>query len=305
VSSPAGKRNVLVTGGSNGIGRETVRSFAWGGDTVWFTYVTGADRARETVGQLAAEGLDVQAFSFNQGEWDSHEQLLAALPGPVDVLINNAAVGSKTVERYAPASAAERSAAMLRINSLGPLWLTQRLVPGMVERGYGKVVNVASVGGGITSFPSFDLADGMSKAALVHLSRQLAVELAHTPVDVFAVCPGAVETDMLNASVLGRMDAATRRSFVSRLPKGRLIRPVEIAELIRWLCTDDAAVLHGAVLDASLGLGLAPGMFQPDVPGPHPEPAGGRPPQAAGAGQPEAFAAIGESLATAGRERMS
>jgi NAD(P)-dependent dehydrogenase (short-subunit alcohol dehydrogenase family) len=256
-------RNVLVTGGSNGIGREAVRGFARAGDTVWFTYLTGEARARTLVGELAAEGVEVAAFEFYQGEWDSHQHLMETLPGPVDVLINNAAVGSKSIERYQPGPAHERAAAMLRINSVGPLWLTQQLVPGMLARGYGKVVNVASVGGGVATFPEFDPADGMSKAALVQMSRQLAVELAHAPVDVFAVCPGAVETDMLGASVLDRLDRVARQSFVSRLPKGRLIQPVEVARLIQWLCTDEAAVLHGAVLDASLGLGLAPGLFQP------------------------------------------
>lgn len=259
-------RNVLVTGGSNGIGRAAVRDFASAGDTVWFTYLRGAARARELVDELAADGAEVVAFEFHQGEWDSHRRLLAALPGPVDILVNNAAVGSKSIEKYHSGPAPERAAAMLRINSLGPLWLTQQLVPGMLARGYGKVVNVASVGGGVATFPEFDAADGMSKAALVQMSRQLAVELVHAPVEVFAICPGAVETDMLGASVLHRLDPPTRAAFEARLPKGRLIRPDEIARAIRWLCTDEATVLHGAVLDASFGLGLAPGLFDPAAP---------------------------------------
>ena len=258
-------RNVLVTGGSRGIGRETTLAFARGGDTVWFTYATGAEAARKTVAELAAEGIEVVAFPFRQGDWDSHERLLAELPGPVDVLINNAAVGSSTVQFYEDGPPHRQSAAMLRINSVGPMWLIGQIVPGMVRRGYGKVVNVASVGGGVASFPTFDHADGMSKAALVQLSRQLAVEMTHQPVDVFAVCPGAVDTNMLNASVLGRMTEDVRRSFVRRLPKQRLIEADEVAAVIRWLCTDEATILHGAVLDASLGLGLAPGMFQPEA----------------------------------------
>ncbi|MCU7726629.1 SDR family oxidoreductase [Actinoplanes sp. KI2] len=257
-------RNVLITGGSSGIGRHAVARFARGGDTVWFTYLHGADRAKTLVEELASDGVEVNAFAFDQGDWDSHQRLLRKLPAPVDILVNNAAVGSATVVDYEPGAAHQRSAAMLQINSVGPLWLVQQLVPSMLERGYGKIINVASVGGGIAPFPTFDLADGMSKAALVHLSRQLAVELAHTPVDVFAVCPGAVDTPMLNASVLGRLDDAARATFLAALPKQRLIQPGEIADLIAWLCTGAAASLHGAVLDASLGLGLAPGMFQPD-----------------------------------------
>jgi len=256
-------RNVLITGGSSGIGREAVRRFAREGDTAWFTYLTGAQRAGALVAELAVEGIDVSAFELSQGDWDSHERLLAALPGPVDVLINNAAVGSKTVEVYERGPAHRRAAALHQINSVGPLWLTQQLLPAMAEHGYGKIVNVSSVGGGVASFPEFDLADGMSKAALVQMTRQLAVETVHSPVDVFAVCPGAVETAMLSASVLGRLSGPARERFEARLPKGRLIQASEVADVIWWLCTDQARILHGAVIDASMGLGLAPGLFDP------------------------------------------
>jgi NAD(P)-dependent dehydrogenase (short-subunit alcohol dehydrogenase family) len=255
-------RTVLVTGGSSGIGRATVERFARGGDRVWFTYCLGRERARELVSRLAGEGPGrVGALQFDQGEWGSHAALLEEIPEPVDVLINNAAVGSKTVEQYAPGDEHAQDMAMFRVNSVGPLWLTGQLLPGMLERGYGKIVNVSSVGGGVAQFPGFRLADGMSKAALTYFSRQLSAELAYAPVDVFAVCPGAVETSMFEASTLGCLSAAQRAEFVSRLPKGRLIHPAEIADLVWWLCGDDARVLHGAVLDASLGLGVHPGLL--------------------------------------------
>jgi NAD(P)-dependent dehydrogenase (short-subunit alcohol dehydrogenase family) len=258
------RRNVLITGGSRGIGREAVIRFARAGDTVWFTYRTGVEPARALVDELARrDGITVRAFALDQGRWDSHERLFAELPGPVDVLVNNAAAGSATVARYEPGPDHRQAEALFRINSLGPLWLIQRVVPTMLERGYGKVVNVSSVGGGMAAFPDFQPADGMSKAALVHLTRQLAVELVHAPVDVFAVCPGAVDTAMLAASTLDRMDGAARQAFERRLPKGRLIRPAEVAEVIHWLCGPQSTALHGAVVDASMGLALAPGLFAP------------------------------------------
>lgn len=255
-------RTVLVTGGSSGIGRATVERFARGGDQVWFTYRLGRERARELVGRLAAEGMDrVAALEFDQGNWESHLALLERVPEPVDVLINNAAVGSKTVEQYAPADERAQDLAMFRVNSIGPLWLAGQSLPGMLERGYGKIVNISSVGGGVAQYPGFRWADGMSKAAIAFFSRQLSAELVHAPVDVFAVCPGAVETSMFQASTLERLSGAERAEFVSRLPKGRLIQPKEIAELVWWLCGDDARVLHGAVIDASLGLGVHPGLL--------------------------------------------
>lgn len=254
-------RNVLVTGGSGGIGKACVARFAAGGDRVWFTYRSGRDRALALVAELTATGAEVAAFEFDQGDWASHQRLAAELPGPVDVLVNNAAVGSKTVESYVPGAEHERVAAFLQINSVGPLWLIQQLLPGMLERGYGKVVNVASVGGGVAVFPGFHIADGMSKAALAHLTRQLAAELAHEPVEVFAVSPGAVETTMLEASTLSALSAAERAGLEARLPRGRLLQPDEIAEVVHWLAGPHAVPLHGAVIDASMGLGVHPGLL--------------------------------------------
>lgn len=258
-------RNVLITGGSNGIGRACVRRFAAGGDCVWFTYRFGRDRAQTLVAELSETGAQCGAFEFSQGDWASHQQLLQALPGPVDVLVNNAAVGSKTVTDYVNGADHEQAAAFLRINSIGPLWLIQQLLPGMLGRGYGKVVNIASVGGGVTVFPGFHVADGMSKAALTYLTRHLAAELVHSPVDMFAVNPGAVETNMLEASTLSGLSAGQRAALEARLPRGRLLRPEEIASIVWWLTGEAAVALHGAVLDASMGLGVHPGLISQDA----------------------------------------
>ncbi len=254
-------RNVLVTGGSSGVGRATVKHFFRNGDNVWFTYHSGRERADHLISELGPDdSVQVSAFEFRQGDRESHQKLVAALPGPVDVLINNAAVGTRSIDRYVP-DPSDRDEAFLRINSIGPLWLVRHFLPSMTERGYGKIINVSSVGGGISQFPGFDVVDGMSKAALAYLTRHLAAQLAHSPVDVMAVCPGAVDTTMLQESTLDRLTPAARHSFEANLPKGRLIRPEEIAAAIWWLCRDESRLFHGAVLDASMGLGVHPGLL--------------------------------------------
>jgi len=256
-----GPRGVLVTGGSSGIGQAAVRRFAEGGDRVWFTYLSGRKRALATVAELSGRGLDVAAFPFDQGEWPSHERLVEQLPGPVDVLVNNAAVGSKTVERYVPGNARAREAAFLRINSVGPLWLIQQVLPGMLERGFGAIVNIASVGGGVAAFPGFHIADGMSKAAIAYLTRHLAAELVHRPVGVFGLCPGAVDTTMFAESTLDGRSPSQQEELRHRLPQHRLIDPAALAEVLWWLCSGAARLLHGAVIDASMGLGVHPGLI--------------------------------------------
>ncbi|KIF01840.1 oxidoreductase [Streptomyces sp. RSD-27] len=256
-------RSVLVTGGSGGIGRACVERFAREEDwTVWFTYRNGRARAEELVQELALTGrAKVEAFPFAQGEWEDHELLLNRLPGPVDVLVNNAAVGSKTIEHYTEGPGHAKASAFFQINAVGPLWLIEQLLPGMLERGFGKIVNVSSVGGGIFQFPGFHPADGMSKAALTYLPRPLAADLAHTPVDVFALCPGAVDTTMFRASTLDGLSDAERAALSARLPKGRMITSEEIAEQVRWLAGEHSTPLHGAVIDASMGLGVHPGLL--------------------------------------------
>lgn len=254
-------RNVLVTGGSSGIGRALVERFASSGDRVWFTYHSGRERADALASALRGNGADVTPYAFDQGDPDSHRRLLDGLPGTVDVLVNNAGLGTATVGSYAPDSRQQQDLALLRVDAAGPLWLAEALVPGMLDRGYGKIVNIASVGGGIAVFPSFRLADGMGKAAVAHLTRQLAAQLVHAPVDVYAVCPGAVDTPMFRASTLDPLPPSRRPALVARLPKRRLIQPAEIADVVWWLCGDGGRVLHGAVIDASMGLGVHPGLL--------------------------------------------
>jgi NAD(P)-dependent dehydrogenase (short-subunit alcohol dehydrogenase family) len=257
----SGQRNILVTGGSRGIGRSIVERFARSGDRVWLTYRSAATQARTLVKELTGAGAQAEAFEFDQGNWASHLKLLEQLPGPVDVLVNNAAVGTTTVERYVKGSTQQCDAAILQINSVGPLWLIGQILPGMIQRGYGKIINIASVGGGVAVFPGFGIADGMSKAAVAYLTRHLAAHLAHRPIAVFAVCPGAVETDMFRASTLTKLPEEQRDALTSALPERRLIRPEEIAEIVWWLSTDHARALSGAVIDASMGLGVHPGLL--------------------------------------------
>jgi NAD(P)-dependent dehydrogenase (short-subunit alcohol dehydrogenase family) len=250
-------RTIFITGGSSGIGRALVERFARE-DEVWFTYRTGEERARQLIATLP--GRRVQAFSFDQGDRKSLDALFAQLPGTPDIAILNAGLGSATVASYVH-SPSEQDEALIRVNATGVLWLAQELVPKMRARNSGKLVFVSSVLGGVTQFAGFLLADGMGKAAVAFLARQLAAELTHTGIDVFTLCPGPTETPMLEASTLSKMKPAERAAFERRLPKGRLVRADEIAELAHFLCRADAQVLHGAVLDASLGLGVHPGLL--------------------------------------------
>jgi NAD(P)-dependent dehydrogenase (short-subunit alcohol dehydrogenase family) len=255
-------RNVLITGGSSGIGAAAVRTFASHGDRVWFTYHRGEDRALEIINSLPRNTLITpNALPFDQGSWGSVKQLVDSLPAEIDILVNNAALGTKTIEQVGINERHLQDALFTQVNCLGPLWLTQRLLPGMLKRGYGKILMLSSVDGGIAAFPGFRDTDGMTKAAIAFLTRQWAAELIHDPVEVFCVCPGAVDTPMFRQSTLAPLSSAAADELIDRLPKRRLIRPEEIAEVLWWLTTEAATVMHGAVIDASMGLGVHPGCI--------------------------------------------
>lgn len=247
-------RTVLVTGGSSGIGEACVRAFDAAGDQVLFTYRSGRDRADALITEL---GGRPKAFPLDQGDPGSVAALREAT-GPVDVLVNNAGLGTATVEQYIEGRA-EQDLALLRVNAAGVLWLCQAYLGDLRDRG-GAIINVSSVGGGVTQFPGFRLADGMSKAAVAFMTRQLAAEESHSGVTVFAVCPGATDTHMFQASTLDGMSDADRATFEKGLPKGRLIAPADIARTIVFLADPASAPMHGAVIDASMGLGVRPGL---------------------------------------------
>ena len=251
------KNTVLVTGGSSGIGTAIVKLFAQNGFKVIFTYNSRKEPAEKIVDQLAA--FDVQTFPFSQGNLESQAKLMAQLPERIDVLINNAAVGSATVKRLAD-NKFDQDRKMFEINALGVLWLTEAIIPKMEAHG-GKIINISSVGGGIFHFPGFTLSDGMSKAALTFMTKQMAAEHAQTNIDIFAICPGATDTDMFQSSTLNKLSDAEREDFIKHLPKKSLIHPDEIAYICEFLAQEQSTVMHGAVIDASLGLGTAPGLF--------------------------------------------
>ncbi len=254
-------RVAVVTGGSQGIGAAIAQALGEAGASVVLTYNRSEASALRVVEQIEAAGSRALALPLDMQSKASIDELMSrtlAEFGRLDILVNNAAVGSASVAHYADSGAQDE--AMFQINTMGTLMVTQAVLPLMLEQDFGKIVNISSVGGGIAVFPGFTASDEMSKCAVGFLTKQIVADHPYRHIDAFSVCPGAVNTRMFQESTLDHLSPEEREAFTSRLPGGRLIEPEEIAALVLFLCTPAARVCRGAVIDASLGLGVRPGL---------------------------------------------
>ncbi len=251
-------KKILITGGTQGIGRALVETLAQHSYQVTFTYQSSAAAAEE-ICQLSPTSLTAMQFDQSLPNGYNSSQIFSQ---DWDAVVFNAALGTKTAEDISK-DQYEQDLAMFKVNALGPLWMVEKLLIKFAEDPSKprKLIFVSSVGGGIAAFPGFRKSDGMSKAALSFLAQQLSAELAQSPIDVITVCPGATDTPMFQRSTLNQLSEAEKQNLFNNLPKRKIIQPQEIADLIRFLIDFQPHLLHGATLDASCGLGVRPGLL--------------------------------------------
>ena len=232
-------RVVVVTGGGKGIGKAVVERFAAAGDQV---VAVGRDReALEATGAAETAVCDVTA----------EEQVAAFFKrlDRVDVLVNNAGIAASAPLKR---TTLDDWRAVLDVNATGAFLCTRAALGGMIERGSGRIVTVASTAGRV-GIP-YAAAYTASKHAAVGLMRAVAADVAGTGVTANAVCPTYVRTEMTRASV-ARIVAATDRSeeeaeaaLIALSPLGRLLEPDEVAFAVAFLAAPEAGAINGQAL---------------------------------------------------------
>jgi 3-hydroxybutyrate dehydrogenase len=245
-------RHALVTGGSRGIGRAIAAALTRAGATVT---VIGRNAAtlEEAVARGDAAGF-IAADVTDAGALGAGIAQAAAQRGPVDILIANAGGAESAAFAKGDPDLFRR---MFELNVMGSVHPIRAVLGGMVERGFGRIVAVASTAG-LKGY-AYVSAYCAAKHAVVGLVRALALETAATGVTVNAVCPGYTETDMVRASAQ-RIAAKTGRpaeeavaAMVRNNPLGRLIRPDEVAGAVLYLCSPEASAVTGATLSIAGG----------------------------------------------------
>lgn len=219
-------RRALVTGGASGIGRASAKRLAADGvEVITADIAPGADLVLDVTDADAAGRAVKQA-------------------GDVDILINSAGIigPGKPLWETTPAE----WEAVISVNLLGSVNMCRAVLPGMLERGWGRIVNMASMAGkdGNPNMSPYSA----SKAAVIGFTKSLGKELATTGVIVNAIAPAVVETEMI-----AKTEPDVIRHISSLIPMGRLGRPEEVAELIAWLSSDRCSFSTGAVYDLSGG----------------------------------------------------
>ncbi len=240
------KPSALVTGASRGIGRAVAQALAQEGWPVCVNYLERQDEADSFVRELQAQGGLAMACRADVSDRRAVEAMVQAAAdtlGPVELLVNNAGIAQYGL--FQDITDAEWNR-ILAVNLTGPRNAVQAVLPHMIREKRGGIINISSIWG--LRGASCEAAYAATKAALIGLTRSLALELAPSGIRVNCVAPGCIETDMVRV-----LSADTQAMLVNETPLGRFGTPADIANTVVFLASEKAGFITGQVLTADGG----------------------------------------------------
>ncbi len=234
------QRVALVTGGMGGLGEAICVKLEKMGIKVVVTYSPGNTKSKEWLQEMEGHGHKFFAYACDVSDYDSCQKMIGELTkdhGPVDILINNAGITrDMTFKKMTKVD----WDAVMKTNLDSVFNVTKPVVDGMVERGWGRVINVSSVNGQKGAFGQTNYS--AAKAGMHGFTKALAYEVARKGVTVNTISPGYIGTKM----VLAIPKDVLESKIIPQIPMGRLGKPDEVAGLCAYLASDEAAFLTGA-----------------------------------------------------------
>lgn len=239
-------KTALVTGASRGIGRAIARELAHQGWAVGINYLHREDKARELAAELTKDGCQAAVFQADVADGAAVEAMVRQLGetfSPVELVVNNAGIADQGLFQDLTDDLWDR---FLAVNLSGARNTVKAALPHMLHEKRGCIVNISSMWG--LRGASCEVAYSCTKAALIALTRSLALELAPSGIRVNCVAPGVICTDMVQALGQDTMDALREET-----PIGRLGTPEDIAYAVAFLASERAGFITGQVLTADGG----------------------------------------------------
>ncbi len=233
----------LVTGAARGIGRAIAERLAFDGMTVYIADID-LDQATATAGEIGANAHAVKLDVTSPESWSSALETATGTHGSVSVLVNCAGIAGRSAPSWELSP--EEWEQVIAIDLSGVFYGCRAALPAMIQAGYGRIVNIASIAGkeGNPNASPYSAA----KSGVLGLTKSIAKEVATKGVLVNAVTPAVIETEILQ-----QMTPQHVEYMVSRIPMGRVGQPEEVAALVSYLCSRQLTFSTGAVFDISGG----------------------------------------------------